>query len=291
MMAMHHSPDNGKRVVVVTGAAGQLGSAICDGFADAFEVVSLTRATLDVTDSRAVMERVADARPTAIVNCTAYNDVDGAEDAPRDALEVNAMAVRSIARAAERAGATLIHYSTDFVFDGNTDRPYTEDDAPTPRSVYGQSKLVGEWMAASAPRHYVLRVESLFGGPRARSSVDRIIEAVRTAGETRVFHDREVSPSFVDDVVMATRCLIERRAAFGLYHCVNTGHTTWLGLAREIERLSNTAVSRVIPVSFRDVALKATRPQYAALDNGKLTRNGCPMPTWQDALRRYLARR
>ena len=103
--------------------------------------------------------------PELILNCAAYNDVDGAEDMPATAFTVNALAVRSMAAAAERAGATLVHYSTDFVFDG-ADRatPYTETDAPKPQSVYGMSKLLGEWLAAAAPRAYVLRVESLFGG-------------------------------------------------------------------------------------------------------------------------------
>jgi dTDP-4-dehydrorhamnose reductase len=226
-----------------------------------------------------------------IVNCVAYNDVDGAQDAPVRALDVNAMAVRSLARAAERADAIFVHYSTDFVFDGETDRPYTEDDEPSPQSVYGQSKLVGEWMAASTPRHYVLRVESLFGGPHARSSVDRIIEALGEQREARVFHDRDVSPSFVEDVVAATRYLIQQQPADGVYHCVNTGHATWLNLAREIQHLLGTASGRLVPVSMADVTLKAPRPRYAALDNGKLARAGLTMPTWQDALRRHISRK
>jgi dTDP-4-dehydrorhamnose reductase len=291
-MAMRGNSSTGPRpVAVVTGAAGQLGSAICEGLTGVYDVVPLPRALLDVTDSAAVADRVAAARPAVIVNCVAYNDVDGAQDAPVRALDVNAMAVRSLARAAERADAIFVHYSTDFVFDGETDRPYTEDDEPSPQSVYGQSKLVGEWMAASTPRHYVLRVESLFGGPHARSSVDRIIEALGEQREARVFHDRDVSPSFVEDVVAATRYLIQQQPADGVYHCVNTGHATWLNLAREIQHLLGTASGRLVPVSMADVTLKAPRPRYAALDNGKLARAGLTMPTWQDALRRHISRK
>jgi dTDP-4-dehydrorhamnose reductase len=277
-------------VVVVTGAHGQLGSAICADFAADFDVVPLTRALVDVTDGPALIDRVIDARPSVVVNCAAYNDVDGAQDAAETALAVNALTVRSLARAAERADAILVHYSTDFVFDGNSGRPYTEDDLPCPLGIYGQSKLVGEWMAASTPRHYVLRVESLFGGPQTRSSVDRIIDAVRADREARVFHDREVSPSFVEDVVDATRHLIEHEPPHGLYHCVNSGHATWLALAREIVKVLGLPESTLTPVSVHDVALKVARPRYAALDNGKLARAGFPMPTWQDALGRYLAR-
>jgi dTDP-4-dehydrorhamnose reductase len=291
-MAMRgNSSTDPRPVAVVTGAAGQLGSAICEGLTGVYDVVPLPRALLDVTDSAAVADRVAAARPAVIVNCVAYNDVDGAQDAPERALDVNALAVRSLARAAERADAIFVHYSTDFVFDGETDRPYTEDDAPSPQSVYGQSKLVGEWMAASTPRHYVLRVESLFGGPHARSSVDRIIEALGEQREARVFHDRDVSPSFVEDVVAATRYLIQQQPADGVYHCVNTGHATWLNLAREIQHLLGTASGRLVPVSMADVTLKAPRPRYAALDNGKLARAGLTMPTWQDALRRHISRK
>ena len=288
---MSGSRTPGKQVALVVGAAGQLGRAVSEGLADSFTVVSQTRATLDVTDTAAVLACAAGVKPSVIVNCTAYNDVDGAEDAPVPAFEVNAMAVRALARAAEAGGATLVHYSTDFVFDGNTDRPYTEEDRPAPQSIYGQSKLVGEWMAASAARHYVLRVESLFGGPHTRSSIDRIIDAIRAGSEARVFQDRVVSPSFVDDVVTATRCVLTRPAPSGVYHCVNSGFTTWLDLAREIERVVNVDASRLVPISRHDVALKASRPGFAALDNGKLARAGCPMPAWQDAIRRYLARR
>jgi dTDP-4-dehydrorhamnose reductase len=277
-------------VAVVTGAHGQLGSAICEELAGDFEVVPFIRATVDITDGPALIDRVVGARPAVIVNCAAYNDVDGAQENAQTAFEVNGLAVRSLARAAERADAMLVHYSTDFVFDGNTDRPYTEDDRPSPLGIYGQSKLVGEWMAASTPRHYVLRVESLFGGPQTRSSVDRVIDAVRAHREVRVFHDREVSPSFVDDVVDATRYLIEHEPPHGLYHCVNSGHATWLELGRETVKLLGLPDSQLTPVSVHDVALKVPRPRYAALDNQKLTRAGFHMPAWQDALARYLAR-
>ena len=286
---MKEVSENEKSVAVVIGAAGQLGGAIVTSFAQTHDVVALRRAGLDVTDHAAVMRRVVAARPAVIVNCTAYNDVDGAEDNAATALAVNGFAVRSLARAAEAAEAILVHYSTDFVFDGETDRPYTETDAPSPQSVYAQSKLVGEWMAASTPRHYILRVESLFGGAQARSSVDRIIESLRAGREARVFYDREVSPSFVEDVVDATRALLEHRAPPGLYHCVNSGHTNWLALAQEIARQIGARDVNLMPISVTDVVLRASRPQYAALDNSKLAHAGVVMPAWQDALARYLA--
>jgi len=235
---------------------------------------------------------VATACPDAIVNCSAYTDVDGAEDQPVEALAVNAFAVRILAEAATRSGSVLVHYSTDFVFDGRADSPYEETDPPNPRSTYACSKLIGEWFAAEAARHYVLRVESLFGGvpgsPGARrTSVDRIVDAILGGDEARVFVDRTVSPSYTVDVSLATRQLLEERLPHGLYHCVNSGACTWYGLAVEIGRLLGQS-PRLLPVAVADARLRADRPKYCALSNAKLARVGVAMPTWQSALRRYL---
>ncbi len=279
-----------RSVAVITGAQGQLGSALVDRFSGDYELVALSRRELDVTDHDAVMERVLSAAPKVIFNATAYNNVEGAEDDAFSAFAVNAMAVRSLARAAEATGATLVHYSTDFVFDGKTDRPYVEDDLPSPQSVYGQSKLVGEWMAASVQSHYVLRVESLFGGKHARSTIDTFIDALRSGREVRAFHDREVSPSFVDDVVMATRSLLNRGAAFGLYHCVNSEHDSWYGVAQEAARLLAIASPKLERVSVHDQRLRAPRPQFAALNNAKLSAVGIQMPHWREALARHIGR-
>ena len=164
--------------VLLAGAAGQLGSAIARAFGDR-EIVAHTRATLDVTDAGAVQRAVAEAAPSVVVNCTAFNDVDAAEDRPADAFAINALAVRSLARAAEDSGAALVHFGTDFVFDGEASEPYREEAAPAPRSTYAMSKLVGEWFALDHPRAYVLRVESLFGMPYRwqgrRGTLDTIV--------------------------------------------------------------------------------------------------------------------
>ena len=168
----------------MTGARGQLGSAIVDAYSSRSDVVPFDRAALDITDPGAVSVAVARERPDLVINCAAYNDVDGAEDNVEVALANNAFAVLALAQAAAGSGAVFVHYGTDFVFDGLTSEPYTEADEPSPQSAYGASKLIGEWFAADAASHYVLRVESLFGGRKRRSSIDRIAEAL-TAGETR----------------------------------------------------------------------------------------------------------
>lgn len=275
-----------KRVMVI-GAAGQLGSVVTARFAKQHEVFPLTRADLDVVDEAAVLEAVTSRRPDVLINCAAYTNVDAAEESPSEALAVNAFGALGLARAANVVGATLVHYSSDFVFDGESDRPYVETDSARPIAHYGASKLLGEWFAAESPAAYVLRVESLFGGKPARSSIDKILAAIRAGAPVRVFADRTVTPSYVDDVAQATEQLLTTRAAFGVYHCVNSGVSTWLGIAEEALRLMG-GNAPLVPIGLGDLKLKARRPRYCALSNQKLVDAGVPMPTWQDALRRHL---
>ena len=280
--------------VVVTGAQGQMGAAMVRECAGRHEVVALDRAGLDVFDETAVLAVMTRERPDAVVNCTGYNAVDAAEDHPTEALAANALAVRALARAATEVGAALVHFSSDFVFDGSGSTPMTEADPPNPRSVYATSKLLGEWLALDSPQSYVLRVESLFGevpGAAPKGSVAGIVQALRAGLVPKVFQDRTVSPTYVFDAARATRELLERRHPPGLYHCVNTGQATWLEFATEAARLLG-AQPRFDVVRFADVKLPAARPQYCALSNRKLTSlEGVEMPTWQDALARYVQSR
>ena len=229
--------------VLVTGASGQLADAVLRAFADR-DLVSYTRATLDVTDVDAVRLAVDQTAPDLIINCAAFNRVDEAESHPADAFAVNAFAVRTLVRAAEGRGAALVHYGSDFVFaglDGPDAEPYDESVEPSPRSIYAASKLVGDWLALAYPRAYVLRVESLFGLPAAwngrRGSLDTIVAGLEAGRDVPVFTDRVVSPSYVVDVAAATRYLIDAHAPAGLYHCVNSGRGTWYQVAGEVARL------------------------------------------------------
>ena len=277
--------------IVVTGAGGQLGAALVHQFSTRHDVVGFTRATLDITDAARVGEEMSRIRPQVIVNAAAFTGVDLAEDRPVDALQANAFAVRSLARAAADHNATLVHYSTDFVFDGTAATPYTEVDKPNPRSTYAASKLLGEWFASDAPRAYVLRVESLFGrAPGAKSAkgtVEGILNGLKSGAVVRAIEDRTVSPSSVIDVACATMTLIERGAPPGIYHCVNSGFCTWLELAREAARLMGVD-PRIEPVRHADFKLKASRPQYCALSNQKLIARGIEMPRWDEALKAYI---
>ena len=279
------------RRVIVTGASGQLAGAIVRVFGRDADVTALSRAALDITDDRAVGDALASHRPDVVINCAAFNDVDRAEAEPVAALEVNAFAVRGLARAAASARATLVHYSSDFVFDGAASRPYVEEDRPNPQGVYAASKLLGEWFALEAGGALVLRVESLFGAPSdgggRKGSLAGLVEAITAGREVPVFVDRTVSPSYVVDVAEATHALVASGTASGLYHCVNAGACSWHDIATEIARLLGKPAN-LRPITLETVTLRARRPRYSALECPRLRAAGIEMPTWQDALQRYL---
>lgn len=278
--------------IAVTGARGQLGAALVHELGAGHDVRGFGHAELDVSDEGAVAAAMADVAPQIILNGAAFTDVDGAEDRPIDALNSNAFGVRALAKAAREHGAILVHYSTDFVFDGRATAPYLETDAPNPLSVYAASKLIGEWFAQDAPGAYVLRVEGIFGetpgaGP-AKGSAAGILKGLRAGSAVRVFEDRTITPSYVADVARATRQLIESHAPAGLYHCVNSGPTTWCEFALEMARLIGVE-PRLTRVRMADMNLRAKRPLYCALSNDKLRSAGIEMSPWQDALARYLS--
>ena len=274
--------------ILILGANGQLGQAMTARLGGRHEVVARTRTQLDITQAADIAGALRSLRPQVVINCAAYTNVDGAQDEPVGALAVNAWGPLNIVRAAREIDATVVHFSTDFVFDGETTQPYRESDPPRPQGTYAVSKLLGEWFTAELPRAYVLRVESLFGGANAKSSVDFLLKAIRDGKEARAFSDRVVSPSYVDDVVEATSALLERDAPPGLYHCVNSGLTTWFELAQELARLAGRPDAVITPVPMNNAGLKTPRPRFAALSNAKLASVGIAMPTWQDALGRYV---
>ncbi|MGH9373687.1 MAG: SDR family oxidoreductase, partial [Vicinamibacterales bacterium] len=177
--------------VLVTGARGLLGAAIAREFSTACDVIAFDRAALDITDRAAVARAIADGQPDVVINCAAFNQVDVAEDDAPTALAVNAFGVLSLSELARQARATLVHYSTDFVFDGQSTRPYTEEDRPNPRGTYAASKLLGDWFALEHPQAYVLRVESLFGPPglggARQGSLGTIIGRIRAGEPVPVF--------------------------------------------------------------------------------------------------------
>lgn len=278
--------------VVITGGSGRLGSAMARAFASAHHpVVTLGHADLDITRPDLVRTAVARLAPDVIINCCAYNAVDAAEADPASAYAVNARGPAALAAAAADSGAVLVHFSSDFVFDGDASTPYREDAHANPISVYGASKLAGEDAVRTLASHYILRVSSLFGGRGTnghRATIDYIAGTLLTGGTVRAQVDRWVTPSYVPDVTETTRLLVERGAPYGTYHCVSSGAVTWYDLAVAIARRLGVPAA-IQGVTAAELKPGAPRPRFCALANDRLRSLGVPVSAWEASVARHLA--
>jgi dTDP-4-dehydrorhamnose reductase len=274
------------------GAAGQLGFDLARTFDLPGELFRLTRADLDVLDRGAVERVLRDLRPTLVVNTAAYNRVDRAEEDGAAAFALNADAVGTLADVCGLLGATLVHFSTDYVFDGHRSTPYSEDDAPAPLSAYGRSKLEGERAALTrCPRAFVFRVCGLFGVGGGRTNfVETMLRLARAGHPIRVVRDQVLTPSYTLDLAMKVWRVVAGEAP-GLYHLTNAGQTTWYDFAREIFRLTGLAPA-LTPVTAAEYGAAAMRPAYSVLRHGRLAAVGeDDLRSWQDALAAYLRER
>ncbi|MGO9760952.1 MAG: dTDP-4-dehydrorhamnose reductase [Solirubrobacteraceae bacterium] len=279
----------------MTGAAGMLGlDVLRAGERAGHELVGLTRAELDITDSGAVQAAFAGVRPDAALNCAAWTDVDGAESHREQAHAVNADGAGNLGLAAAAAGVALVHVSTDYVFDGEaprapdgSPRAYLEADPTGPRSVYGASKLLGEQLVLGAsPRHTVVRSSWLFGTGGANFAETML----RLAGEreaVQVVTDQVGCPTWTGHLAPALLGLIERGLA-GLVHLAGTGHVSWNGYATEIFRQAELDC-RVEAATSEQMARPAPRPAWSALESER--EDVLPLPPWQDGVAGYLAAR
>lgn len=274
--------------LLVTGVYGQLGNAL-ERIARhrGITIAGHDQDTLDIRDPGAVNDLVLDFRPTTVINCAAYTAVDDCERDEEAAYATNAEAVGHLAVACNRAGSRLLQVSTDYVFSGDSDRPYAESDPTAPLGVYGRSKLRGEEFAANAERHLIVRTAWLYGhGGR------NFVEAIRgqlnsSTAPLRVVADQIGSPTFCDDLAAAILDL-DIGGATGVVHAVNAGTTSWHGFAVEIARQLGD-LTEIVPVTTAETPRLAPRPAYSALDTALLTSLiGRSMPAWQDALARYL---
>jgi len=278
-------------LAVVLGAGGLLGHALAASLPRlGWRVAAArTRAECDIRDAAAVRTLLADTRPTTVFNAAAFTDVDRAEAEGEVAYAVNALAVEDLARAAAAAGADLVHYSTDFVFDGELERSYDEFDPPAPQGLYARSKRAGEILAAAAtPRLFTLRVGCLYGRG-GRNFPSTIVRRLR-AGETiRADRDRLASPTWVRDVV-AVSAAVARSEHYGLYHCTAQGETTWADFARLAAAELGLPAARVEALPTSALPMKAPRPRRAILDNRMLRLRGLDaMAPWQEGLRAFIA--
>jgi dTDP-4-dehydrorhamnose reductase len=280
--------------VAVFGSGGQLGRDLCPLLADA---ITLTRADADLIDPVAVAGLLRQLRPAVVVNCAAYNFVDKAEAEPEAAFAVNAWAVRGLATACRDIGAKLVHVSSDYVFGLDADRslPLSEDDLPGPVSVYGLSKLAGEYLVRSiTPNHLVVRTCGLYGvwgsGGKGGNFVETMLRLAGQGKPLRVVNDQRCTPSYTRDVAAAIAELI-RRDATGVVHVTNGGDCTWHEFAATIFRLSGVSVDPQ-PTTSQEYRAAARRPTYSVLRCNTLPGFGVtPLRPWQDALAAYLAER
>ena len=284
--------------VLLLGPNGQLGHDVVRAHAQAgepLELRALARDRLDVAAPGAV-ERVLDGLDfDVLVNATACNLVDGAEDDEASlAFSVNAHAVQAMARVCAAKRARFLHVSTDYVFGGDVgrNRPLREDDPAAPVNVYGASKAMGETLAGLACEDMViLRVASLFGtagaGGKGGNFVETVIRAGREKGALRVVDDQTMSPTATADVAHVLLGMLTNGCAPGLYHVVNGGSATWFGFAREIVRRAGVEAV-VTPCTSEEYPTRAMRPRYSVLDNAKVSAAFGGMAPWQEALDRYL---
>ena len=276
----------------VVGASGQLGRALVERLG-ARRVWSGGREALDVRDGAAVAAWLEREKPDVIFNATAYNAVDAAETDPGEALAVNAAGPRHLAMAARAAGARLVHVSTDYVFDGEKNRPYREDDAPRPLNAYGASKLAGEVMvAASGADALIVRTSGVLGKGASRakggSFVERILVQAREGKPLRVVSDQVFSPTYAADLAAALVALVDANAR-GLYHVTNAGGCSWHELA--VAALEVAGIDAPVDtLRASDLARPAARPAYSILSNERYRSIGLPpLRHWREALRDLLA--
>jgi dTDP-4-dehydrorhamnose reductase len=253
----------------------------------AVEVLACSRAELDVTQPAAVEAYVGRARPDVIINATGYTAVDRAEGDRAAAFAVNATAVAELAAVAARAGALLVHYSTDYVFDGRAMEPYREDAPTNPLNVYGASKLAGEQaIEASGARHLIIRTQWLFGA-HGRSFPRTMLERAQKGMSTKVVTDQVGRPTYTRDVAAATWTLLSRDLT-GTMHVANEGTATWFDVAAWV--FSRLGVrDRLQPCTAAEYPTQATRPAWSVLDTTAYRRaSGKTLPPWEDGLERLM---
>jgi len=287
--------------ILLTGRNGQVGYELERSLQGLGEVVAVDADRMDLADPRQIRETIRLVKPALILNPAAYTAVDQAESEPELAMRINGEAPAIIAEEAKKLGAAMIHYSTDYVFDGSKDGPYTEDDAPNPISVYGRSKLAGEEAvrAAGIP-HLILRTSWVYG-MRGKNFLLTVLRLARERDELRIVADQRGAPTWCRTIADATAHIVARLSQVkngsieleqdlwklhsNLYHLTAQGQTTWHGFAQTI--LARSTIDRkplVTPIKTSDYPLPAKRPLNSVLSCRRLTNLFCRLPDWDSAL-------
>lgn len=273
---------------LITGANGQLSTGFRRTLErEGYEHSALTRTQLDISDAKAVQEAVAHYRPAVLLNCAAYNNVDGAEKDFDAAFGANAAAVKNLAAACAKNNALIVHYSTDYVFDGLKEDLYTEDDVPNPVSSYGKSKHAGERLLMEETDNFLLfRVSWLFGRGK-QNFLYKLSEWARKNRTLKIVCDQVSIPTYTEDIVMGTMLAV-KNSLRGMYHLTNNGYALRYEVAHYfIERMGLDNL--LLPVDSGFFNLPAKRPAFSPMSNAKLSRQlGISFPHWQDGVDRYI---
>ena len=282
--------------LAIIGGNGQVGSDLAEILRETDQdVISFSREELDITQSSTLRDKLSQARPDVIINCSVYHPVDECENNVERSFAVNATAVRGLALAAKELQAAVVQFSSDYVFDGELGRPYKEEDAPTPVSVFGVSKVAGEQLLrAVLPRHFIVRTSGLYGlaGSRVKRGnfVETMLRLGRRDGQVRVVNDLRMAQTSTRNLarqVLALMCTEH----YGTYHASDHGDYSWYEFAKKIFEYSALDV-KVTPVSWRDMPFVALRPRYSVLENCRLKALGIDqMQPIDVALRGYLKAR
>ncbi len=275
--------------ILILGAGGMLGSDLALEFAS-YNPVLWDRDELDITDQKAVREKISSLQPTVIINAAAYTNVDGAEENKELADKINHQAVGFIAQAAQLVGAKVVQISTEYVFAGDKKEGYDEDDKPNPLNVYGMTKYLGEQVLIRSPLfYYIVRTSWLYGRapqkgkPRGINFIDTILQKAQAGEDLRVVDDQFSHPTFTKDLAYGIHQLLLSDNPAGIYHIVNEGVTSWYGLATYVLQFTNIDV-KIKPCSSAEFPTPAVRPHYAVLNNTKLP----PLREWRQAVAEYL---
>jgi dTDP-4-dehydrorhamnose reductase len=274
--------------LLVTGAAGMLGRDVMLAAGNAgHAVVGYGRAELDVTDPTQLERRLELERPDVVINCAAWTDVDGAEEAEEAAFAVNGSGAGNVAAAAAKVEARIVHISTDYVFDGVKGAAYVESDQPAPLSAYGRAKLAGEEAVAAAnKRHFIVRSAGLFG-IGGRNFVDTMLRLSEAQSEVTVVRDQVGSPTYTWHLAYGVVRLIEG-IEYGIHHMAAGGQCSWYEFAREIFEQAEVEC-RVLSITSDEFGAAAPRPAFSALASQR--EHAIRLPGWRDGLAGYLAQR
>ena len=274
--------------IIITGAQGQLGQELVKQLDEkyGYDVIKTDKDTLDITNIENVNTFILEQNPDVVINCAAHTAVDLCETDMENAYKINAIGPRNLAIACEKAGAKLVQVSTDYVFDGNSVRPYREDDITCPNSVYGTSKLMGEnFVREFCSKYFIVRTAWLYG--EGNNFVRTMLKLSETNSELNVVNDQIGSPTSTVDLAKAIIDLIHTEH-YGTYHGTCEGQCSWYDFAKKIFEIKNIDI-KVNPVTSDEFKRPAPRPNYSVLDNFMLKLVGLnSFRKWEDSLEEYL---